>query len=461
MNKNLICLEFNELCDNLMAEFIDSGELPNFERFKNASIVYTTDAEANGSALNPWVQWVTVHTGISHDTHGVARLNEGEKAAGSFIWDKLSRDGLSSWICGSMNTSYQSDFKGNLLPDPWAESIRPYPPGKFDAYHDYVSQSVIGHSSDSKVSPYSFIAFLLKSRVRLDTIYKLVCQLVHERINPEIKWKRASLLDLIQYDIFRNVFVKDSPNFSTFFLNSTAHYQHHYWAEMRKLNDSSTVHKSKRGVGTSILHGYKTMDNILGKAMQLAKEKNADILFCTGLSQVEYVASEEGQRHYYRIHSFDKLVEKFDCCKSAQYSPVMAEQFHLSFSSESEAEKCAEFLKAVEMEDNSAFHAGSSSNSVFLITTKGNKVYAQCACTKRVKQGARYVIRKTGEVCDFGEMFYRMPDVKSGKHDPLGMLWIYEAGKSHEIINEPVKLEFVTNYITNYFDRPVTADKAA
>lgn len=458
MNRKLICLEFNELCQDLMTEFIDSGELPNFKKLRNASIVYTTDAEASGSSLlNPWVQWVTVHTGIDHDTHGVVRLNEGEKVAGSFIWDKLSQNGLSSWICGSMNTSYQSNFRGNLLPDPWSESIRPYPPGKFDAYHDYVAQSVIGHSAGAKVSPGRFIAFLLKSRVSLDTVYKLVSQLVHEKINHEVKWKRASLLDLIQYDIFRNVFKKDSPNFSTFFLNSTAHYQHHYWSEMRTFQN--TVDADKNGVGRSILHGYKTMDSILGKVMHLAAENNSDILFCTGLSQVEYITSEEDQRHYYHIHSFDKFVEKFDICKSAKYTPVMAEQFHLSFSSESEALNCAEYLNRVEMENNDAFHVGN--NSVFLITTKGKNVYIQCRCTKLVKPGARYIIQGTSEAYDFHELFYRMPDVKSGIHDPMGMLWIYEKGRSHEVIREPVKLDFVTKYITGYFDSATTASKAA
>ena len=61
--QSVILLEFNELCPSLMGQFIQQGKLPNFQRFYNESAVYTTDAEEQPPNLEPWIQWVTVHTG--------------------------------------------------------------------------------------------------------------------------------------------------------------------------------------------------------------------------------------------------------------------------------------------------------------------------------------------------------------------------------------------------------------
>jgi len=63
--KKLVMVEFNELCPHLMQRFIDAGELPNFAKMQKASVVRTTDAQASGEELNPWIQWVDLHTGLA------------------------------------------------------------------------------------------------------------------------------------------------------------------------------------------------------------------------------------------------------------------------------------------------------------------------------------------------------------------------------------------------------------
>ncbi|MFM9068742.1 MAG: hypothetical protein ACKOUR_15640, partial [Planctomycetota bacterium] len=77
LQKKLISLEFNELCPNLLSQFIQRGELPNFARMQSESEVLVTDAEERGEMLNPWVQWVTVHTGLSLQEHQVTTLSQG------------------------------------------------------------------------------------------------------------------------------------------------------------------------------------------------------------------------------------------------------------------------------------------------------------------------------------------------------------------------------------------------
>jgi len=87
----MIVLEFNELSPALMETFIDQGYLPNFKRLRDESSVFTTDAEEVAPNLDPWIQWVTVHSGLSYDEHGIFHLGDGDKLAVRYIGHSAER----------------------------------------------------------------------------------------------------------------------------------------------------------------------------------------------------------------------------------------------------------------------------------------------------------------------------------------------------------------------------------
>ena len=123
----VILIEFNELVPALMQRFMAAGHLPNFQRFYNEAHIYTTDAEEEGENLNPWVQWVTIHSGLSASEHGVTRLSDGHRLETKAVWDILSEAGYRVWVCGSMNARYDRPLNGMLVPDPWSIGLSPYP----------------------------------------------------------------------------------------------------------------------------------------------------------------------------------------------------------------------------------------------------------------------------------------------------------------------------------------------
>ena len=73
----VILLEFNELSSTLIQQFMQQGLLPNFARLHRESYTYVTQAEETPPNLEPWIQWVTVHTGLSFRQHGVFILGDG------------------------------------------------------------------------------------------------------------------------------------------------------------------------------------------------------------------------------------------------------------------------------------------------------------------------------------------------------------------------------------------------
>ena len=84
----VILLEFNELSPRLMERFISEGKLPSFECFYGESRVFTTESDANAPNLEPWIQWITVHTGMPYREHKVSNLGDAAMAAISVIGSK-------------------------------------------------------------------------------------------------------------------------------------------------------------------------------------------------------------------------------------------------------------------------------------------------------------------------------------------------------------------------------------
>jgi len=75
----LILLELNELAPDLMTQFIEAGDLPNFRRLRQESTLYTTDAGEDPPNLEPWIQWITVHTGVPFSEHRVFHLGDADE----------------------------------------------------------------------------------------------------------------------------------------------------------------------------------------------------------------------------------------------------------------------------------------------------------------------------------------------------------------------------------------------
>ena len=236
MTSNVIILEFNELTPHLIDRFIKAGILPNFKKLREQSIEALTDAGEQHPALEPWIQWVTVHTGMPYSEHKVFDLDDGVELKAPRIWDIVSAAGRRVWICGSMNAAVQGDsINGYVVPDPWASRVPSLPKGYFEPYlqlvRTYVQEYTAEKTKVSKAAMLQFGRFMLANGLSLTTIRKTIAQLADERRNPS-KWRRAAILDRLQWDMFRKIYQKERPALATFFLNSTAHYQHYFWRNM-------------------------------------------------------------------------------------------------------------------------------------------------------------------------------------------------------------------------------------
>ena len=436
MTKRVIMLEFNELSPSLMDRFIGEGHLPGFEALRAQSTVCVTDAEEDPPALEPWIQWVTVHTGLRYAEHGVFDLGDGPKLAANRLWDVISEEGGTVWVCGSMNAAIQAaDLKGLVLPDPWAVGLAPYPEDKLKPYFRLVQTYVQEYARETVPlggSDYlNFAWFMLRNGLSLETVSQVAGQLLSERFGKP-RANRAVLLDRLQWDLFRHHYRRLRPDLATFFLNSTAHYQHYYWRAQDP--DGFALKPSDeevRDYSNTILLGYQKMDALVRECFEIADE-DTTIVLCTALSQQPmHKYDSTGGKQVFKPADVAGLVSFAGITAHYRYAPVMAEQFHLIFDSEADARTAEHALNALTLEDGSLLMSARS---------EGIQVFAGCIVNNEPMSSVRIASPRSNKRPRFGEAFIAVGGVKSGMHHRDGILWIRTPDRLHKIIDRKVSL---------------------
>jgi hypothetical protein len=448
MRRKVIVLEFNELSPSLMSRFISDGQLPNFKKFADESALFVTEAEERPPYLDPWIQWVTVHTGLNFRDHGIEHLNEGHTVREKRVWDIVSDQGDPVLVCGSMNVGEHQGINGAVVPDPWATHVKPSPE-ELVPYFQFIQRNVLEYTNDrvplTRADYLKFITFMMSHGLSMETIGSIARQLLAEKRGVD-RWKRAVILDKLQFDVFSWYYKQLEPRFSSFFLNSTAHYQHMYWRDMEpalfKVRPSAEASKHE----SAILFGYQEMDRLLKRFVELA-DKDTTLVFCTALSQQPYLSYEEsGGRHFYRPSNFDNLVTFAGVEPPFTVAPVMAHQFHLYLQSEEAARRAEQQLLALTVNGRQAM----------AVVRSGVEIFSGCHLYENLTADTQLSIAGSDRRTSFFSLFYKVEGMKSGMHHPDGLLWIREPGRRPSRQSEKVPLSAVAPTLLDLLGIPGT-----
>lgn len=398
------------------------GRLPNFKRLHDRSEVFVTVAdETEPHNLEPWIQWYSLHTGLPYQQHKVFHLTDGPRAAHPDIWSILMDEGKRVWNCGSMNARGFSRPGSAFMPDPWCTGEAPYPP-ELAEFHGFVARAVQEYSNADRPlsrSDYArFLKFLVAHGLQPGTIISILSQLAGEiRSGGKTSWRRATILDRLQFDVFRHYYRKLKPDLATFFVNSTAHLQHSYWRCMEP--GSFTVQPSADELdryGDAILYGYQQMDRLLPGFFELA-EHGATLAFATALSQQPYLKYEHvGGHRFYRPRQAESLLAAVGV-HPVKLFPVMTHQYLAHFASENDRKEAERTLLSLTIDGEQVFLVDPSDDVASL--------YFGCRLRSKVPDGAAIRVgAEQGRSLDFHANFYLIEGMKSGRHHPDGCFWI-------------------------------------
>lgn len=427
----LIVLEFNELCPPLLEKWMTSGDLPNFRKFHDAAAVFVTEPDTTKPhELEPWIQWYSIHTGLPFHEHGVFHLTDGPGAGHTNIWQILNQAGFDTGNISSMNASTEVSGGSFAMPDPWCttETSRPATLYPLQTYIQSQVQEYTNADNKSNLGKMvSFAASLVRNGLQPKTAIRLARQIGSEKVSGgKSGWRRAMELDNILADIFRHHWLKARPAYATFFLNSTAHYQHAYWRHMEPAAFVNAPPEHEADIyANAILSGYQNMDRIIGQFLEFEKH-GAQLALMTALSQQPFLKYEEtGGQKFYRIRNVLSFLQDLEL-KCRDVRPVMTHQFRVDFENAEDLSHARQVLSDMALDGQ----------KVFDLEQEENGLSIGCRINTTVPENAQMVVN--GEQQPFFKTFYQIEETKSGCHHPDGVLWVKTG--NHKVYPEKVSI---------------------
>jgi hypothetical protein len=357
----VLLLEINELNFEYVEHYIAKGELPNFKRLIGQHGYARTRSEDVYEHIEPWIQWVSVHTGKSYAEHKVFRLGDGPGSGLEQLWETLEKRGLKVAALSPMNVGNTLVAPAFFVPDPWTEAPVSGS-GVLRRLYKAVAQAV-NDNAQARITPRS--AFdLIVGFIAYGRFSNLGHYLLDVVRSPRAHWAKALFLDRLLSDCFIKLWQASRPDFSSLFLNAGAHLQHHY------LFNSSAytgVHKNPEWYiprsADPVLEVCKLYDRLLGDL--LALDPKLRVLVVTGLHQ-DPVAKPV---YYWRLRDHAAFLHRIGCVFDS-VQPRMSRDFVVMFTDAAQAITAQNLLaSARDNNDIPLFEVDNRGDSLFVTLT--------------------------------------------------------------------------------------------
>jgi hypothetical protein len=401
MSQSLL-IELNELNFDFVNHYADVGLLPNLGKLIKKHGVIRTLSEEKYEELEPWIQWVSAHTGMTLAEHGVFRLGDAVGQGLYQIWEHLENAGLSVGAVSPMNAENQTHNAAFFLPDPWTDT-RTTGGLLLRRLHEALRQAVNDNArSHLSVKTLLWLMAALVRYARLPSSSKYMKYSVRAGSRS---WYKALLLDLLLSDLFIGEIKRTSPDFASLFLNAGAHIQHHYLFNAApytgsQSNPSWYIDKTQ----DPLLDVYKLYDNFIGEIIRLFP--NRRLIVATGLHQDPHPATT----FYWRLTKHEAFLKRigvnFECVE-----PRMSRDFLV---------KCVNLEQALATEQRLMSVRGDDGVHLFEVDNRGSDLFVSLSYANDVPE-------------DFG--FYIGPErfdrlrreidfvaIKNGEHNGIGYL---------------------------------------
>ncbi len=336
----MLILELNEYNGELLRRLSERQKLKHLHETLNwRRTQTTTDDTYDSGFLEPWVQWVSVHTGTAASSHRIQHLGDVPGLREEQLWESWSRLGRRSVVWGVMNGSRRdTEHCDVFIPDPWTFS-EPAFPQKFQPLIElprYLSKNYLDISKARVAKEATkFFAGLFRL-VRLGDLADGV-RVLFEGFR---KFGSAHVTFIVFFEYlsamaFLKAVEENEPDDAILFLNMFAHVQHHYWT-------------NPNGVDCPQLEfAASVIDEIIGKVRSRTQLELQDKTFLlNGLSQ-KCTHDEPAWVLHRPIHP-EKFIQHLGL-HPVKIEPLMTNDAHLIFSGEEEASSAFELLNSIKI----------------------------------------------------------------------------------------------------------------
>ena len=433
-SRKVLLLEFNEITSTIIDPMIAKGKLPNLARMKREGTWGEPVALERAPHLDPWVTWVTLHTGVDRSVHGATVLEQDQDTIkAKRTWDYVVEAGKSIGVFGSISAFPPRPVPGFMVPGPFAQNDDTYPAylrpiQGLNRLHTRAHNKIEG-----EMGPLGIIKQgldLLRFGLRPETCARIAKQLVHERIDKHAKWRRSSLQPLVNYDFFAHAYRRYRPDYATFHTNHAAHYMHHYW---RSYDDSKFLTKAppdeKKHYGGAVEYGYELADELLGRFLGLV-DPDTVVVLATSMGQQPYVKDNFPKgRYIVRFKDVRRVLDLWGAKGVTEIVHVMNPQVNVKIPDATERKRVAELITRVRRQTGN----GARTETIYVEEVGDILTITPAGMAEGETESVRYFFEGAPGARPEGHAFDELfaldaPSPKQGMHDPRGLVIFHGAG---------------------------------
>lgn len=396
----VLLLELNEVNFDHLRFYAGRGSLPNLDALMKRHGVAETTSETDYEELEPWIQWVTAHTGLPFARHGVFRLGDIESRDILQIWEVLEASGVRVGAMSPMNAKNRTRDAAFFVPDPWTSTRLTATPLLMRLYE--AIRQAVNDNAQARLSARSILWLILAAMryCRPQNYGWYLSLAVAARTKP---WVRSMFLDLVLADVFVHEVGNKRPQFASLFLNSAAHIQHHYmfnstaYAGQRE-NPRWYIEPSEDPVADV----YRLYDRIVGLVRQAFP--NARLMIATGLHQDPHPELT----FYWRLKDHAAYLRKLNV-PFVRVAARMSRDFIVECASEADARRAEELLRSAQTE---------TGGRLFEVDNRGCDVFAMLTWPHDIGEDFEYRVegvRMAGFRQDVAFVA-----IKNGQHNGIG-----------------------------------------
>jgi hypothetical protein len=399
-SKSVVLLELNEINFDYVLRYVRQGHLPHFGGVITSAAVADTTSENCYEHLEPWIQWVSAHTGLTFEQHRVFRLGDIVDQDLEQIWEKLETAGVTVGAVSPINAANRTRQSRFFLPDPWTNT---------PVSGDWILRQLclalnqaVGENAQQRMTLLTLfrVALGVAAHFRSSTIGELVA---HTFRRGEQSWRAVLFLDRLLADVFIRQWRRHRPGFASLFLNGAAHIQHHYMF-------SSSVYDGPRRNpdwyvkpgSDPLLDVYRLYDRVLDDVQHLPGSPR--IMIATGLHQEPHPV----EQYYYRLKDHAQFLRKLKL-PFTSVEARMSRDFTIYCATSTDAARCAASLAALRAPDDTA---------LFEVDNRGRDLFVMLTYPKEIARGFVYSDgqRALGDLAD-DVVFVAL---KNGEHNGVG-----------------------------------------
>lgn len=420
--RKVLLAEINEITWDLIDPWIEEGRLPTFARLRREGAWGAPLSVDLPPQLDPWITWTTVYTGRTQAEHNVFFLQQPpESIRAARLWELCRERGLKVGVYGSLCSWPPQPVEGFYVPDTFAPDAATHPPELRPIQElnlTYTRSVRLPSDQDGVMFKARLGAKLFGLGLSAGTAARVAAQLARERFDPSSRWRRVALQPFVNFDFFSRLYRRHRPDFASFHTNHVAHYMHTYWKAMRpELFAAPTSEEERRAHGGAIEHGYRTADELLRRMTALLDGETV-LVVASSMGQKPFNARE--RKRIAQVRSLDRLLKILGVGGRAEALSTMSDQFNVYPDTDQ--------TRALVLERLNAAYVDSPAHPMFYTSTVERGVTVNLRLEEEVGEGARCFFPHSGESFLYEDLVYHTGQLKSGCHDPRGMLILYGAG---------------------------------